>query len=289
MTYVLHQLIMISIYLILVYATNLVTGLGGLMTMAQAAFYGMGAYVYALVALNMPVGFAASCGISLLVAGLVAWILSKVVLRFRGETFVLATLAFQMIVFTILDNWESVTGGSYGLSEIPRPALFGYEITGIWGYLGLAVCMAAFITGIVWVMYQSPFGLSVRAVRDNERAAESLRISPQKQLSRAFVISAVLASFAGCLFASYVTYIDPTSFSLTESIFILCILLVGGSGNLIGPFLGVLFMILFPEGLRFLGLPDESAANIREIVYGTILIILMYYRPSGLKGIYSVK
>ena len=289
MTYILHQIIMISIYLVLVYATNLVTGLGGLMTMAQAAFYGIGAYTYALVALHLPIGFAASCGISLFVAGLIAWILSKVVLRFRGETFVLATLAFQMIVFTILDNWESVTGGSYGLSEIPRPSLFGWEISTVPEYVLLSVIVAALITGVFWVMLQSPFGLSVRAVRDNEKAAESLRISPQKQLSRAFVISAVLASLAGCFFASYVTYIDPTSFSLTESIFILCILLVGGSGNIIGPFLGVLFMILFPEGLRFMGLPDESAANIREIVYGTILIVLMYYRPNGFKGIYSVK
>ena len=184
---------------------------------------------------------------------------------------------------------ESVTGGSYGLSEIPRPSVLGWEVSTVPEYVLLSVIVAALITGVFWVMLQSPFGLSVRAVRDNEKAAESLRISPQKQLSRAFVISAVLASLAGCFFASYVTYIDPTSFSLTESIFILCILLVGGSGNIIGPFLGVLFMILFPEGLRFMGLPDESAANIREIVYGTILIVLMYYRPNGFKGIYSVK
>jgi len=289
MTYILHQIIMISIYLVLVYATNLVTGLGGLMTMAQAAFYGIGAYTYALVALNFHPGFVESCGLSLIIAGFVAWLLSKVVLRFRGETFVLATLAFQMIVFTILDNWESVTGGSYGLSEIPRPSVLGWEVSTVPEYVLLSVIVAALITGVFWVMLNSPFGLSVRAVRDNEKAAESLRISPQKQLSRAFVISAVLASLAGCFFASYVTYIDPTSFSLTESIFILCILLVGGSGNIIGPFLGVLFMILFPEGLRFLGLPDESAANLREIVYGTILIVLMYYRPNGFKGIYSVK
>ena len=168
MTYVLHQLIMISIYLILVYATNLVTGLGGLMTMAQAAFYGMGAYTYALVALNMPAGFVESCGISMVIAGFVAWLLSKVVLRFRGETFVLATLAFQMIVFTILDNWESVTGGSYGLSEIPRPSVLGWEVSTVPEYVLLSVIVAALITGVFWVMLNSPFGLSVRAVRDNE-------------------------------------------------------------------------------------------------------------------------
>ncbi|MBP5534611.1 MAG: branched-chain amino acid ABC transporter permease [Alphaproteobacteria bacterium] len=289
MAYGLHLMMMICIYLVLVYSMNLITGFGGLMSMGHAAFYGIGAYAYALLAMHFNLGFSACCLLAIVFSGLIGWILSKATLKFRGETFVLTTLGFQMIIFSILDNWESVTKGSYGIQEIPKPEFFGFYFTKMEQFTILGIIAALLITYIVGILGKSPFGLSLKAIRDNEKAAETLCISPQKQLTRAFVISAALAGFAGCLFASYVTYIDPTSFSLSESMFIMCILFVGGSGNLLGPFLGVIFMILFPEGLRFLGFPDEIAANIREIVYGTILIVLMYYRPNGLKGSYTVK
>ena len=103
------------------------------------------------------------------------------------------------------------------------------------------------------------------------------------------IISSALAAIPGVCFASYVTYIDPTSFTLSESIFIASILLVGGSGNLKGPFYGVLFMLLLPEILRFVGMPDTIAANMREIIYGTLLIVLMYLRPQGIAGAYAIK
>ena len=289
MSYGLHLIVMICIYLVLIYGMNLITGFGGLMSMGHAAFYGIGAYTYALLAMHMGWGFSSCCLTAIVFAGLIGWILSKASLRFRGETFVLTTLGFQMIVFSVLDNWKSVTKGSYGLSEIPRPSFGPLQIVTVDQFVLFAFLVAGIVTYFIHTLGKSPFGLSLKAVRDNEKAAETLRISPQKQLTRAFVISAALAGFAGCLFASYVTYIDPSSFSLSESMFIMCILFVGGSGNLIGPLLGVIFMILFPEGLRFLGFPDEVAANIREIVYAVVLIVLMYYRPCGLKGSYTVK
>jgi branched-chain amino acid transport system permease protein len=130
--------------------------------------------------------------------------------------------------------------------------------------------------------------LSLKALRDNERAAESLGISAFRQQLTAFVIAGAFAAVAGALFASYMTYIDPTSFDLRESIFLLAILLLGGTGNIRGPIVGAAIMVLLPELLRFIGLPDSSAPNIREIVYGLALIGLMFWRTKGLAGDYSL-
>jgi branched-chain amino acid transport system permease protein len=146
----------------------------------------------------------------------------------------------------------------------------------------------ALILPVLFVLYKSPFGLSLKALRDNERAAESLGISAFQQHLSALVIAGACAAVAGALFASYVTYIDPTSFSLRESIFIVSLLLLGGSGNIRGPILGAVVMILLPEALRFVGLPDSVAPNVREILYGTALILLMYWRPKGIAGDFAL-
>ena len=135
----------------------------------------------------------------------------------------------------------------------------------------------------------SPFALSLKALRDDEAAAQTLAIYPKGQYIKAMVFSAAVAAVPGVCFASYITYIDPTSFTLSESIFIACILLVGGSGNIAGPMSGVVFMIILPELLRFVGLPDTIAANLREIIYGVMLIVLMYVNPKGLEGAYAIK
>jgi branched-chain amino acid transport system permease protein len=138
------------------------------------------------------------------------------------------------------------------------------------------------------VLYQSPYGLSLKALREDERAAESLGIPAFRQHLSAFVIAGTCAGIAGALFASYVTYIDPTSFSLSESIFIVTLMLLGGTGNIKGPFTGVLVMVLLPEALRFAGLPPTAAPNVREILYGAILIALMFWRSQGLAGEYRL-
>jgi branched-chain amino acid transport system permease protein len=104
-----------------------------------------------------------------------------------------------------------------------------------------------------------------------------------------FAISSAFIAVSGFLYATYVSYIDPTSFNLDESIFILSALIVGGLGNIRGPVIGALFVIILPEVLRFIGLPDSVAANLRQIIYGLALILLMRYRPQGIAGTYAIK
>jgi len=289
MNYILHLLIMIVIYLILAYGFNLVVGFGGLLSLCQAVFYGIGAYASTLLMMKTGMSFIPAILISMVITGLFALLVGIPALRFRGDSFVIVTLGFQMIVFTILYNWVDFTRGPYGIPGIPRPVIAGYEITTLPEYLLLVSVCLLILMAVLFVIYKSPFGLALKALRDDEMAAEGLGKSPVHLFLYAFVISGMTASVAGGLYATYVTYIDPTSFTLDESIFILSVLLVGGTGNRLGPFVGVVFMILLPEALRFLGLPDTVAPNVRQMIYGLTLILLMFLRPQGIAGEYKIK
>ena len=194
-----------------------------------------------------------------------------------------------MIVYVILYNWTDLTRGPYGISGIPRPSFFSLSIESVPAYFLFSLVLFALVYGFMHLVCISPFALALKALRDDEAAAQTLAIYPKGQYIRAMVFSAAVAAVPGVCFACYITYIDPTSFTLSESIFITCILLVGGSGNMKGPMCGVALMIILPELLRFVGLPDAVAANLREIIYGVMLIVLMYMKPKGLGGAYAVK
>lgn len=289
MNYLLHIGVMIFIYGMLASSANLLMGYGGLLTMAQAAFYGLGAYVYALLSQHFGWPFLATLPCAIAFGALIGWLFGLAALRFRNETFALASIGFQMIVYVVLYNWTSLTRGPYGISGIPHPKFFGFTVEGVPQFFLFTGILFLIVFGFVALLARSSFALSLKALRDNEAAAQTLGISPRRQYIRTMIVSSALSAIPGVCFAAYVTYIDPTSFTLQESIFIASILLVGGSGNLKGPLCGVLFMLILPEALRFVGMPDAIAANMREIIYGLLLIILMYYKPQGLAGEYAVK
>ena len=289
MNYLIHLLIMIGIYLMLSYALNLVFGFGGLLALSQAAFYGIGAYAYTLLAMYLHLPFFVGLLLAVIITGIIAFLIGIPALKFRGDPFVLVTLGFQTIIFAVLYNWVSLTRGPYGIPGIPRPVILGWEISSLWAYLILVSFLLGITFFIFYIIYHSPYGLALKSIREDERAAKSLGKPAFRYLLYAFTVSGALSAIPGALYATYVTYIDPTSFTLDESIFQISILLVGGSGNLKGPFWGALFMILLPEALRFLGLPNTIAPNVRQMLYGLILVLLMFYRPQGIGGEFSVK
>lgn len=289
MEYIYHILIMIEIYLGLVYVLNLVVGYRGLVVLCSAIFYGTGAYATALFMKFFGFSFLTSMALGAFLSGIFSFLIGLVALRFKNDYFVLITLAFQIVFFTILYNWLEITNGPYGISGIPSPTVLGWKVDSTKDYLVLFGILLFFATGIIFTIYKSPFGLALRALRDDESAAKMLGKPSYIYSMKAFVLFGIFASIPGSWYAVYVHYIDPTSFTLDESIFILAILLVGGSGNRLGPLLGVLLMIILPELLRFVGMPDAIAANFRQILYGIILILLMYFRPEGLWGEYQIK
>ncbi len=287
MSYITHILTIICFYVVLAQTLNLVVGYGGMLSLCHAAFYGIGAYVSALLVVRFHVPFFVGIAAAMIVSAICAWLIALPSLRFKGDFFVLVTLGFQMIVFAILYNWDSVTRGPYGISGIPRPSLFGTEVSSPIGFLFLAAIVALAACGVLWQIKKSPFGRTLQAVRDDELAASSLGKNIVAYKRTAFVLAGAIAAVPGALFASYSAYIDPTSFAIEESIFILCILVIGGAGGLFGPIVGAVLMISLPEILRFLNMPDHAAANLRQVFYGLTIVLLMRFRPQGILGKYT--
>lgn len=290
MTYVLHLAVMLGLYGMLAMSANIVIGYGGLLSLATATFYGIGAYLYAW--LSVTAEWPASAAFPATIAGgaLAGGVFALMTLRFRNETFTVATMAVQMVAFGVFYNWTDVTGGPYGFpEEIARPALFGFAFESQASFCAavLALCLAASV--LILAFSRSRLALALRALREDELAAASLGIAPNRVFAAALVASAMLAAAAGALFACYVSYVDPTGFTIGESVFILAMLIVGGSGNFKGPLVGAAILVTLPEALRFTGLPADVAGPMREIIYGVLLIVLMYLKPKGLAGDYAIR
>jgi len=287
MNYILHIFIMINIYFILALSLNLLVGYTGLLSMCHAAFYGIGAYISTLMIMKHHVPFIPSLLLSVAGAILLSFLISIPSLRLKGDYFVLASLAFQIIIFTILYNWIGLTRGPYGIPGIPRPKLFGIEIDSIPSYFIFSLIVAGICGVLLYLIKNSPFGRVLKAIREDEIATAALGKNVMKFKIIAFAIAAGFAAVPGVLFAGYMRYIDPTSFTLMESVFIISIIIIGGTGNISGPLIGTVLMVILPEVLRFLSIPDAIAANMRQIIYGLLIILIMRYMPQGISGEYK--
>lgn len=284
MEYILHIIIMLNIYVLLVLSVNLPIGMANLLTMCQAAFYGIGAYISAYFLMQFHLPFLIIAIVVMCITGLTSCIISFASVKLKGDYFILASLGFQMIVYTVLYNWIDVTNGPYGIVGIPTIELIGMWRIDVWGYFILTTLMSCAVIMVFRSIKESPYGRVLKAMRLDETSVKSLGRNTVMFKSWAFFLSAAFSGLGGLLYASYVNYIDPTSFTLDESIFIVSALFVGGVGNIKGPVLGAVFVVLLPEILRFVGIPDAIAANMRQIIYGMALVLVMYFRPQGLWG-----
>jgi branched-chain amino acid transport system permease protein len=239
----------------------------------------------------MAIHFGAPFGIGVLigmtVAALISFVVSLPSLRLHDDYFVIATFGFQVILFSIFNNWMEVTRGPLGIPAIPQPVLLGWHVNSHLDFLILATGFAACAYLVVYLLASSPLGRVLHAIREDEVFAKALGKNTFYFKVTAFAVSAALAASAGSLYAHYVTYVDPTSFTVMESILIISMVIIGGAGSLWGPLVGAFVLVTLPEALRFIGLPSGVAANVRQIIYGSLLVIMMMFRPRGLVGKYS--
>jgi len=287
MDYFLHILVLAMVYTILAMSLDLLAGRTGLLSIAHAAFYGLGAYTSALVAVHFGVPFVVSVFAGIVVAALISFIVSLPSLRLHDDYFVIATFGFQMILFSIFNNWMDLTRGPLGIPGIPQPVIFGWKVDTHLEFLELAAMFTCFAYFVVWRITSSPFGRVLHAIREDEVFAKALGKNTLYFKATAFAVGAVLAAMAGSLYAHYITYIDPTSFTVMESILVISMVIIGGAGSLWGPLVGAVVLVTLPEALRFVGLPSSVAANLRQIFYGSLLVIMMMFRPRGLVGSYG--
>jgi branched-chain amino acid transport system permease protein len=284
MTYLLYILTSLSVYVLLAASLNVMVGYVGLVALSQAAFLGIGAYVSTLLMIDAGLPYWLAAVIAPVIAALLSLIIAIPSLRLTGDYFILASLSFQMIVFNALQNWVSLTRGPYGISEIPRPQILGRAFNDPGSYFIYAATWVSILLGVLYWMGRSPFGRVLKSIREDEVAAAALgRDTPRIKVT-AFAVSAMFAAMAGVLFAGINQYIDPTSFTLAESISVLSMLIVGGAGNFRGPVLGCALVLLLPEALRLLAVSDSVAANLRQILNGLAIILILRFRPQGVAG-----
>ena len=289
MDYLLHILVITGIYIILTLSLNLLVGYTGLAALGHAAFSCVGAYASALLALN----YGLSPWLGLLIGAVAAAVLGAFIgvpsLRLKGDYLALATFGFGVIVYSVAKNWVSVTRGPMGLPGIPAFSIFGFQLSDVWRYLVL-VAVFVFITYfVINRIVSSPFGRVLRGIREDEIAALAMGKNINKYKIIVFIVGAFFAGIAGSLYAHYITFIDPSSFTVMESITILLMVVFGGMGSLSGSFVGAAVLVIFPELLRFLGMPSSVAAPLRQMIYGLLLILLMLKRPQGILGTYRWK
>lgn len=284
MEYLLHILVIAGIYIILTLSLNLIVGYTGLPALGHAAFFAVGAYISALLALNLGISPWIGLIVGASFAALTGVVIGASSLRLKGDYFALVTIAFAFIVYYTTKNWVSVTRGPMGLPGIPGFSIFGLALDSTFSYFILVFIFVLITIFIVRRIVESPFGRVLKSIREDEIAAEALGKDTTKHKLLAFVIGAFFAGIAGSLYAHYITFIDPSSFTIMESILILLMVIFGGMGSIKGSILGATILVVFPELLRFLGLPSAIAAPTRQMIYGLVLIILMIKRPQGLMG-----
>jgi branched-chain amino acid transport system permease protein len=278
----LHVLNMILLFAILGVSLNLLLGYGGLVSMSHGAFFGVGAYAAALTAHHLGWPFPLTLLAAIVVTTLLAGGVTFPALRVRGEYLILLTLALQMVLYELMLSWVDLTEGRTGISGIPRPRLLGTSLVTPAQFLPLIAASAAIVFAIGYRIGESPFGRVLKAMRDDERAALAIGKSVLRYKVLVFSISGALAAVAAALFAHYQAFVNPFSFTLDRSIFLVALVVLGGTANLVGTVVGAALFVGLPEVLRFLEARAEIVDAIRDFVFGAVLVAFMRFRPQGL-------
>ncbi len=266
------------IYVMLGLGLNIVVGLAGLLDLGYVAFYAVGAYSYALLNVHFGLGFWALLPVGALLAACFGVLLGFPVLRLRGDYLAIVTLGFGEIIRLILENWNEFSFGPSGISNIPRPGLFGlpldlHQSTVYLYYLMIGLCL--FTIFVVHRLQHSRIGRAWMALREDEIACEAMGIDKTRTKLTAFALGATWAGMAGVLFAAKTTFINPASFTFLESAMILSIVVLGGMGSILGVVAGALVLILLPEYLR-------AFSDYRMLLFGTLMVLMMVFRPQGI-------
>jgi len=281
--YLIHLLILVVIYIILSISLQLSMGFTGLFNFGHIAFYCIGAYVSALLALN---GYPFI--LCILAAGVIAAIfglfLAFPTKKLKGDYLALATLGFSFVVYAVALNWVELTRGPLGLPGIPKPEILGFVFSDNLYFLILAGVIALISYLVIKWIVSSPFGIVLESVRDDELASKTLGKNSFKAKAYALALSAFFAGIAGSLYASYITFIDPSSFTLLQLIPVLAIIIIGGLASLEGTIIAAIIIVLLPEPLRFIGFPSSVVGPARQIIYALLLLIILLFRPKGIKG-----
>ncbi|MFL6573323.1 MAG: branched-chain amino acid ABC transporter permease [Burkholderiales bacterium] len=276
-----YGIYLLSLWVVMTIAAiglNLTLGYAGQISLAQGSFVGIGAYVAALLTTaGWPLWSAFLLAIALSLA--IGWVLGYPALRVQHHYLAFVTLAFATLVFLMLRNEEWLTKGVYGISGIPRPVLLGWATQAAIRYYFFCLGVLALVSAATWWLVRSPWGRAFTALRENAIRADSLGVDTRRYTLMAFAMGSALGGIAGVLYAPLVQFVEPNAFNLNLSLNLLLMVMVGGSGYFLGPFLGAAVSVLLPEWMRF------GSEGLYLIFYAIAVMVLMAFCPSGLLGL----
>lgn len=276
--YFLRVLCIICMYVTFSFGLNLLLGEMGLMSLGQAGFVGIGAYITAICLTKFGWNFIPATICGAIGAALVGAIIGLPTLRLHGSYLAIVTIGFGEIMKTVFLNWTPVTGGALGIKGIPRPKLFGFEFNyANKGFYFLVLGITILVGIFCMLLHRSKYGRAFAAIKQDELAGRLIGLETVRYKIMGFMLSAAITGLMGGYYAMMQRYIDANSFSADMSVMIVGCLVIGGAATLRGPILGAILMVSFPEVFR--GLQDY-----RFVVYGALLIFMMVVRPSGILG-----
>lgn len=280
--YILRTSIVALLYVVLALSLNLILGFAGQLSMGHSAFYAIGDYTTALLMVNLKLSFWLSIIASALIAGFFGLFLGIPTLRLKGDYLAITTIGFAEIVRLVLINWGELTRGPAGIPGIPSPSIFGFIIKDNVGYYYIILLLAFFTVFLSYRLLNSRYGSGFIAVRDDEIAAEAMGINSTYLKTLVFVIGAAIAGMAGGFFATFIHYVNPDNFTYSESVTMVCMVVLGGLGSIPGVISGAMVLSILPELLR-------GVATYRYAIYGILLILMMINRPQGMISVDRLK
>lgn len=280
--YFIHVLILVGIYCILAISLNFAMGYGGLFNLGHIAFFGLGAYSSALLAIE-GVPFLFTLILSGGIASLCGWFLALATNKLKDDYLALATWGFGFVVYALMKNMVGLTRGSYGISGIPKAEILGLTL-GNGHYLIFIVILSIITYLLMTNLVLSKFGRLMGGIRDNELLMNVLGRDTQRIKRKILSLSAFFAGMAGSLYAHYIGFIDPSTFGSKEIMLLLIIVLLGGLASLKGTIIATALLISIPEILRFIAIPSSILGPGRTAIYALVLLIILRYRPKGIFG-----
>jgi branched-chain amino acid transport system permease protein len=275
--YHLHVLIMAGIFAVLALSLNLLLGYTGQLSLGHAAFFGIGAYASALLALELEWSFWLALPSGAGLAGLAGWGIGRLALKLRGAYFVLVTISFAGVISLVAQNWMELTNGPLGLPGIPPPQVGPWSLRTKSAYYYLVLAAVALAYLACRRLVRSRIGRAFLALRENEPLAESVGVDPTRYLVLATVVSAAMAGVAGSLYAHYTRFVSPEVFLFGYTVTMVIMVVAGGKGTLAGPVVGAILFTALPEALR-----EVVSWQWQMLAYGALLVLLVYFLPRGI-------
>ena len=278
--YFLHLVILALIWVVVAQGQNLIQGFTGYVSIAQAGFMGIGAYGSTLLSVKLGWPVWLTMALAPFITAVLAVFVGYPSLRVKGHYFAIVTLAYNMVIYIVLNAWGALTGGEAGVAHVPRPADivigdWAWRFDGRVGYYYLVLIAATLSTALCALILHSRVGRVLVAIRQNEALVEGLGITGWRYKLFAFVTSAALAGLAGALYAHFIGFLNPDPFGIDSSLNAILAVILGGSGTLSGPVVGAFAVVFLPEYLRV-------ADNYRLVTYGLVLVVATIFMPRGL-------